>query len=47
MTNREIKLLIIDNAEKIGNAIAKGKDVEIVKTSNGIAVKEVSKKKLA
>jgi hypothetical protein len=46
MTSREIKLLIIDNAEKIGNAILKGKDVEIVKTTSGIAIKEVAKKKL-
>lgn len=43
---REIKLKIIEFAEKISKSITKGKDVEIIRTSNGIAIKEVSKKKL-
>jgi hypothetical protein len=46
MTKKDIKALVIDNAEKIGEVIFRGKDVEIVKTATGITIKEVAKKKL-
>lgn len=47
MSEREIKLKIIEQSDSIAKSITNGKDVEIIKTSNGIAIKEVSKKKLA
>lgn len=46
MSQREIKMLVADRLEEISRAISRGKDVEITKTSSGIAIKEVSKKKL-
>jgi hypothetical protein len=39
-------MLVADRLEEISRAISRGKDVEITKTSSGIAIKEVSKKKL-
>lgn len=47
MSEREIKLKLIEQSENIARAITKGKDVEIIKTSTGISIKEISKKKLA
>lgn len=47
MSERELKLKIIDNAETIAKAIHRGKDVEIRKSSTGISVAEVSKKVVA
>lgn len=47
MSEREIKLKIIEQADSIAKAIRKGHDVEIIKTANGLAIKEVSKKKLS
>lgn len=44
MSEREIKLKIIEQAETIAKAIAKGKDVELRKSATGISVAEVSKK---
>ena len=44
MTERELKVKIIEQAEAIAKAISRGKDVEIRKTSSGISVAEVSKK---
>jgi hypothetical protein len=46
MTEREIKMKLADKLEEMSRAISRGKDVEITKTSNGIAIKEVAKKKL-
>lgn len=46
MNEREIKLKIIEQSENIAKSIIKGKDVEIIKTSDGISIKEISKKKL-
>jgi hypothetical protein len=46
MTEREIKMTVIDYAEQIAKAIYGGKDIEITKTASGIAVKEVSKKRV-
>lgn len=47
MTERELKLKVIENAETIAKAIHRGKDVEIRKSSTGISVAEVSKKVVA
>lgn len=47
MSKRELKLKVIENAEKIAEAIHRGKDVEIRKSSTGISVAEVSKKVVA
>lgn len=47
MSEKELELKIIANASSIAKTIRKGKDVEIVKTSSGISIKEISKRKLA
>ncbi len=47
MSEREIKMLLESKIEEIAKAIHRGKDVEVVKTSSGIVIKEISKKKLA
>lgn len=47
MNEKEIRLRVIENAESIAKAIRKGNDVEIVKTSSGISIKEVSKRKIS
>lgn len=47
MSERELKLKVIENAETIAKAINRGKDVEIRKSSTGISVAEVSKKVVA
>lgn len=47
MSEREIKLKIIEQSDSIAKSITNGKDVEIIKTSDGISIKEISKKKLA
>ena len=44
MSEREIKLKIIEQAETIAKAICRGKDVELRKSASGISVCEVSKK---
>ena len=43
MSEREIKLKIIEQAETIAKAISRGKDVELRKSANGVSVAEVSK----
>ena len=47
MSEREIKMLLEAKIADIAKAIHKGKDVEVIKTSSGIVIKEISKKKLA
>uniref|UniRef100_A0AAU8B582 Uncharacterized protein n=1 Tax=Dulem virus 39 TaxID=3145757 RepID=A0AAU8B582_9CAUD len=47
MSEREIKLKVIEQAGTIAKAICKGKDVEIRKSANGVSVAEVSKKVVA
>lgn len=47
MTEREIKVKIIEQADIIAKAIGRGKDVEIRKSSSGISVAEISKKVVA
>ena len=44
LSEREIKLKIIEQAETIAKAICKGKDVELRKSASGVSVCEVSKK---
>lgn len=44
MSERELKLKVIEQAENIAKAISKGRDVEIRKTASGISVAEVQKK---
>ena len=44
MLNEKLKADIIMKAEIIANALTKGKDVELRKSSNGVSVAEVSKK---
>lgn len=47
MTERDLKLQIIEKADVIARAMAHGKDVELRKTANGISVCEISKKVVA
>lgn len=47
MTERDLKVQIIEKAEVIAKAMANGKDVELRKTANGISVCEISKKVVA
>lgn len=47
MSEREIAIKIEEKAKDIAKSITKGKDVEIIRTSTGISIKEISKKKLA
>ena len=44
MSECEIKLKIIEQAETIAKAIARGKDVELRKSANGVSIAEISKK---
>lgn len=47
LSEREIKLKIIEQADTIAKAISRGKDVELRKSASGISVCEVSKKVVA
>ena len=47
MSEREIKMKIVEQAETIAKAIGRGKDVELRKSASGISVCEVSKKVVA
>ena len=47
MSEREIKLKIIEQAETIAKAICSGKDVELRKSASGVSVCEVSKRVVA
>jgi hypothetical protein len=44
MTEKELKLKIIDKAEIIAKGLSKGKDIEVRKSASGISIAEVSKK---
>lgn len=44
MSQRELKMLIIEKAEQISEVLFKGKDCEIRTSPNGVAVIEVQKK---
>lgn len=47
MSERELRLKVIEHAEAIAKAISRGKDVELRKSASGISVCEVSKKVVA
>ena len=47
LSEREIKLKIIEQADSIAKAISRGKDVELRKSASGVSVCEVSKKVVA
>jgi hypothetical protein len=47
MTQRELKLKIVEQAENIAKIIARGKDCEIRKSANGVSIAEISKKVVA
>ena len=47
LSEREIKLKIIEQAETIAKAICRGKDVELRKSANGVSVAEISKRVVA
>ena len=44
LSEREIKMKIIEQAETIAKAICRGKDVELRKSASGVSVAEISKK---
>lgn len=44
MSERELKLKIMELSEVIAKIIAKGHDVELRKSATGVSVAEVSKK---
>jgi len=44
MSEKELKLKIIENADAIAKALHRGRDVEVRKTSTGVSVAEISKK---
>lgn len=41
---RQIKIALMDNVEVMAKSLAKGKDLEIRKSVNGVTVAEVDKK---
>jgi len=47
MSEREIKLKIIEQAENMAKILTKGKDCEIRKSANGVSIAEISKKIVA
>lgn len=47
MSEKEIKLSVINNADAIAKALTRGRDVEIRKSASGISVAEISKKVVA
>lgn len=44
MSERELKLAIIENADKIAHELSKNKDVEVRVSQNGVKVISVEKK---
>lgn len=44
MSERELKMKIIESAEIIAKTLSKGKDCEIRKSANGISIAEIGKK---
>ena len=47
MSERELKLKVIEHAEKIASALSKGKDVELRRSANGVSIAEITKKVIA
>lgn len=46
MSEREVKLYIENNAEKIAKEIVKGKDVYITKSANGVVIRKLTVQKV-
>ena len=46
MTDRQIKLELMDKLEKIAKEIAKGNDVYITKSASGVVVKTMNVRKV-
>lgn len=44
MSEKDLKLKVVEQAGAIAKAISKGRDVEIRKSASGISVAEISKK---
>ena len=42
MTDRAIKLELLDKIEQIANEFAKGNDVYITKSANGVVIKKMT-----
>ena len=47
MSEKDLKISVINNAGAITKALTRGKDVEIRKSASGISVAEISKKVVA
>lgn len=46
MSEREVKLYIENNAEKIAKEIIKGKDVYITKSASGVVIRKLTVQKV-
>ena len=46
MSEREIKLKVIEKADEIAKAVASGKDIYITKSANGIVVRKMTVQKV-
>ena len=46
MTDRQVKLELMDKLEKIAKEIAKGNDIYITKSASGVVVKTMNVKKV-
>lgn len=44
---RQIRVALTENIEQMAKSLAKGKDLEIRKSANGVSIAEVSKKVVA
>lgn len=44
MSKQDLKLKVIEQADKISDILAKGKDVELRRSAGGVSVAEISKK---
>lgn len=47
MTERQLKILVIEKADMIAKSLHKGNDCEIRKSANGISVSEFRRKVIA
>lgn len=47
MSEKYLKLSVINNADAIAKALTRGRDVEIRKSASGISVAEISKRVVA
>ena len=46
MTDRQLKLELMDKIEKIAKEVAKGNDVYITKSASGVVIKTMNVKKV-